>query len=242
MYFHKISKSILDIVYPPACLACGISLLSVPAYNDCLCKKCFDSIRFIRNDYCIKCGKGFGAYTGVLKKCGNCCAGGLHFNRCIGAAHYEGPVRELVHKLKFNGEKAAAKLLSEFIARKIEDQDVLRYVDLIVPVAIHKNKLKKRRYNQAELIGYYLEKHLKLPMVTGNLRRLKETTAQFALSRHARFKNLRGAFVVKNPSVFAGKGVLLVDDVLTTGATSAEISRMLKKAGAHRIFVAVVGR
>jgi ComF family protein len=154
---------------------------------------------------------------------------------------YDGGLRELIHLLKYNGVRPAAML-----AEAIEDlQPHFSETEiLVVPVPLHSRKLRQRGFNQTELIarsaiklkasGFHLSENL--------LERCRETTSQIGLSRHQRRENIRGAFRVVKPDELNGREVLVVDDVFTTGTTVSECARILRRAGASKVYVATVAR
>jgi len=159
---------------------------------------------------------------------------------------YDGGLRELIHLLKYNGVRPAANVLGRMLAEAMEDlQPHFSEAEvLVVPVPLHFRKLRQRGFNQSELIaraaiklktsGFHLSANL--------LERCRETTSQIGLSRHQRRENIRGAFKVAKPDEVSGREVLIVDDVFTTGTTVSECARILRRAGASKVYVATVAR
>ena len=159
---------------------------------------------------------------------------------------YDGGLRELIHLLKYNGVRPAANVLGRMLAEAMEDlQPHFSEAEvLVVPVPLHFRKLRQRGFNQSELIaraaiklktsGFHLSANL--------LERCRETTSQIGLSRHQRRENIRGAFKVAKPDEVSGREVLIVDDVFTTGTTVSECARILRRAGALKVYVATVAR
>ena len=158
---------------------------------------------------------------------------------------YEGGLRELIHLLKYNQVRPAANVLGRMLADAIEDLQPLfgnREV-LMVPVPLHRRKLRERGFNQAELIAcaaLKLKRNARLRLNASLLERCRETQAQIGLSRHQRRENIRGAFVVSNSQELTGREILVVDDVFTTGTTVSECARVLRRAGASKVYVATV--
>jgi ComF family protein len=190
-------------------------------------------------------------------RCGLCRRIEPPFARAVAYGSYEGGLRELVHLLKYGGVRPAANVLGRMLAEAITtlpigtaigiEGDKSSSADVIaVPVPLHKTKLRQRGFNQAELIARAAlkigsSKH-RLQLCTGVLERKRETTSQTGLTSHQRRENLRGAFAVANAETIKGLEVLLVDDVYTTGATVSECARVLRRAGASKVWVATVAR
>jgi len=161
---------------------------------------------------------------------------------------YESGLRELIHLLKYNQVRPAANVLGRMLAEAVEDfQALFGETDLlVVPVPLHSTKLRQRGFNQSELIARAALKVNssagRFQLSLGLLERRRETKSQIGLSRHQRRENIRGAFVVTRPREVAGREVLLVDDVFTTGTTVSECARILRRAGASKVYVATVAR
>lgn len=161
---------------------------------------------------------------------------------------YDGGLRELIHLLKYNQVRPAANVLGRMLVEAMEDLQPLFTVSeiLIVPVPLHSRKLRQRGFNQSELIARAALKLKfsagRFQLIPGLLERQRETKSQIGLSRHQRRENIRGAFVVAKPLDVEGREVLVVDDVFTTGTTVSECARILRRAGASKVFVATVAR
>ncbi|MEK7448180.1 MAG: ComF family protein [Planctomycetota bacterium] len=243
-YLIKTSSAyLLDLVYPRFCLACQVNLQGTDnAYYVCL--NCANKIEKIsQTDACLKCGESLGPYVGTRRRCRNCETIHLKFDRAIGAARYDGVLRELIHRYKYNGEKLLVDFLAELLKNKLADENgLLKEINLIIPVPLHPARLRERGFNQSELLARYLSRSLNIPVSQNHLVRVKKLPPQATLSRPERLRNLRDAFNVKNINPFKNKNILLIDDVLTTGATASSIADTLKKAGAGKVYVAVVGR
>ena len=173
------------------------------------------------------------------------------FERAIAFGSYEGALRGLIHLLKFDQVRPSATVLGRLLAKSIQSLDpTLPPGTLaIVPVPLHASRQSQRGFNQAEMIVRAALKNLyrsdykdRFEVVTRALIRVRDTGSQIGLNRHRRRQNLRGAFVVQAPAAIAGRNVILVDDVYTTGATASECARVLRRAGAARIWVVTVGR
>jgi ComF family protein len=156
-------------------------------------------------------------------------------------------LRELIHLLKYEQVRPAANVLGRMLAEAIEDlRPWFAGKPVVVPVPLHARKLRQRGFNQAELIARAATKLMpvecRLTLCPEVLQRCRETQSQIGLSRHQRRENMRGAFAVVKAEPIAGREILLVDDVFTTGTTVSECARMLRRAGASKVFVATVAR
>jgi ComF family protein len=181
-------------------------------------------------------------------RCGLCRRLEPPYVKATAYGSYESGLRELIHLLKYDQVRPAANVLGRMLAEAMEDLQPLfagREV-LVVPVPLHRRKLRQRGFNESELIA---RAALKIPtsavrfqLRAGLLQRRRETKSQIGLSRHQRRENIRGAFAVARPDELAGREILVVDDVFTTGTTVSECARILRRAGASRVYVATVAR
>ena len=180
-----------------------------------------------------------------LRRCPVCRRIDRPFERAVAYGSYDEGLRELVHLLKFNRVRPAASVLGRMLAEaivRLEGDFELAPV-LLIPVPLHKRKRRQRGFNQAELIAAAALKALasdRYELKPDLLHRVRETDSQIGLTDHQRRENLRGAFAVARAQQVAGRNVLLVDDVYTTGATASECARVLRRAGAARVRVATV--
>ncbi len=207
----------------------------------------------IGEDVCSLCGERlFSPYViegahGDLR-CGLCRRIEPIFARAAAYGSYEGGLRELIHLLKFGGVRPAATVLGRMLAEAMTTlaPELPPESVVVIPVPLHRSKLRQRGFNQAELIARAAlkinQKQDRFQMCTRVLVRKRETTSQIGLARHQRRENLRGAFGMAQAGAIKGREVLLVDDVLTTGATVSECARVLLRAGATKVWVATVAR
>jgi len=198
---------------------------------------------------CAVCGDVLpGAYESAGEtRCGLCRRVQLPFARAAAYGSYEGGLRQLIHLLKYENVQPATDVLARMLADAIRELGPEFGPDpvLLLPVPLHRSKMRGRGFNQAERIARSALRHvsdLRIELVGNDLLRQRETASQTGLTTHQRRENVRGAFRVSRPAAVAGREVLLVDDVYTTGATAAECARVLRKAGASRVLVATVAR
>lgn len=172
--------------------------------------------------------------------CGDCQQHPPAFQRAIALYHYSPPVDHFIRELKFHRQLGLARLLGERLASRLSSESARP--DLIIPVPLHRNRLRERGYNQALEIARPLARVLGVPLDARCLIRKRATPPQAGLSLAARRRNLKDAFVVKHPQAVHGRCVALVDDVMTTGSTVQFASRALRAAGAEEVWVWVVAR
>ena len=186
-----------------------------------------------------------------MTECTMCRLAPPEFTRAVAFAAYNDATRELLHLLKFRGVSAvASSLLAEGMAEAMRKLAFKAAADtLVVPVPLFAARARSRGYNQAQLLAEAGVARLrklcpewKLELRNDVLRRIRDTNSSFAMAPHERRKNLRGAFRINNADVLKGREVLLVDDILTTGATARECARVLLRAGAVKVWVATYAR
>jgi len=207
----------------------------------------------ISEGVCSICGErlarpcAFSGNSGEAR-CGLCRRLEPPFVKAAAYGSYESGLRELIHLLKYDQVRPAASVLGRMLAEAIADLQPL-FGDgplLVVPVPLHARKLRQRGFNQAELIARAALKQFppqgRLASAAHVLERRRETQSQIGLSRHQRRENMRGAFAVTRPEQVEGREILVVDDVFTTGTTVSECARVLRRAGASKVFVATVAR
>jgi ComF family protein len=210
-------------------------------------------MRPIAGGVCSICGERlFSSYAlaaapGELL-CGLCRRIEPAFARAVAYGSYESGLRELIQLLKYGGIRPAANVLGRMLAEAIAalESSFPASTMAVIPVPLHRTKLRQRGFNQAELIACAAIKCSapsgRLRLCAGVLERKRETASQIGLTSHQRRENLRGAFGVAQPETLKGREVLLVDDVYTTGATVSECARVLRRAGATKVWVATVAR
>ncbi|MCC6691671.1 MAG: ComF family protein [Bacteroidia bacterium] len=160
------------------------------------------------------------------------------------AAYYmfskEGKVQKLIHKLKYKGQKEIGLTIGKHFAHELNETCWLREFDAIIPVPLHKSKLRKRGYNQSEYFATGISAVSKIPVITECVTRILPTTTQTRKSRYLRWKNVNDVFKIKNPHMVEGKNILLVDDVVTTGSTLEACAEKILELKNTKISVATI--
>jgi ComF family protein len=235
--------SVVTVVFPTDCRLCGLPLVSSSRLP--VCFECLDSIKPLASDRCLLCGERL--FNGLpLSLCGECLAERPPYEKAAAYGSYADGLRELIHLLKYEQVRPAADVLGRMLAEAVADlaPGFDRELPVVVPVPLHGTKLRARGFNQAELIAKSMAKQkplgMQLELAPELLVRKRATESQVGYTRQQRIANLRGAFGTH--CAVAGRDILLVDDVFTTGTTVAECTRVLRRAGAERVWVATVAR
>jgi len=219
-----------------------------PLNRSFICEDCWNKVGWLREPYCLKCSKLFPSsktFQGVsLPLCQECQENPPYFKRLFAPTLYEGVTKKAIHLLKYNGKKGILRGIERVMKIYFNNTRSLPFLslDLIIPIPLHKKRLKQRGFNQAELLSLIIAKYFHLKLVKDNLERVKPTRSQTTLNRKERMENIRGAFQLKNGEELQGKSILLVDDVYTTGTTVKEASKTVIKAGPKEMYVFVLSR
>ena len=234
-------KALLDLLLPSFCLACEKPL--GPAPELLFCPACLERLHFMESPLCPCCGRIYLKAAGGDHHCGPCLATPTHFTRARAFFLYEEPMKEVVHRFKYQGKTACLPTFTRF-AKNLLRQPHLAEVagaDWIIPVPLHQKRLRERGFNQALLLARaFFPKDRRV--AHDLLIRSRQTEPQTSFNGAARRTNLKNAFTVEKPQRLAGKKILLVDDVFTTGTTVNECARVLKKAGAAEVMVLTLAR
>ena len=237
-----LGRAVLDAVLPPLCLGCN-EIVSAPGS---LCARCWQGFSFISAPHCACCGTPFVEDLGPEALCAGCLVRRPRYHRARAALVYDDQSRRLVLPFKHGDRTDIARACGGWMARA--GADLLASADLVAPVPLHWRRLFMRRYNQAQLLALIVVRtaagRRDLQLTPDLLRRQRWTGSQAGLRAKERRRNVREAFDVhpKWLPLVAGKTVLLVDDVLTTGATVEACARALQRAGVPRVDVLTLAR
>ncbi|MEM1306367.1 MAG: ComF family protein [Pseudomonadota bacterium] len=226
-------RSFRDILVPPACMSCQRPLAS----TDCLCASCWQTVTFISHPLCDRLGVPMPYDTGDVLISADAFANPPDYDRARAACIYDGVVRRLISGFKYHDRQEPRALFARWLITA--GRDLLDDCDVIVPVPLHRLRLIARRFNQSALLAQAIGRETDQTVFYHVLRRHKRTPQQVGLTLHERKRNPRGAFEIKARDThhIAGRRVLLIDDVLTTGATVNACARALKRAGATGVDV-----
>jgi len=226
-------KRCLDFLYPPGCPCCG-SAISEP---HALCARCWGEIRFIERPYCERLGTPLPVHSAERLFSPAAIANPPVFNRARAAVCYDKNARALVHRFKYGDRPELARLMGRLMA--VAGKEILQEADLILPVPLHRWRLWRRRFNHAMELAAAIAQHSGLTCDPFILARIRGTRPQNELTKAQRRENLTGAFAVSDEArmLVQGKNIILIDDVLTTGATANAAAHTLMRAGASNIDV-----
>lgn len=231
---------IVDCIFPPLCHHCREPLHDSRKVR--LCDSCLAGVTPLDAPLCPLCGRPFlyGSCSDHL--CGACSLTLPTFDSARGALLFDGAVRELIHQFKYSGKTMLRRPLALLAADHLDRFVIETGPDVIIPVPLHHKRLRQRGFNQAILLGEIFAQKWRLPLLRNSLRRVRWTEPQVNLSAAERLENVKGAFALADIVAVAGKRVLLVDDVYTTGSTVKECAKVLKSGGAQSVTAITVAR
>ncbi len=232
-------RAMLGLVLPPRCVWCLRDDVDF-AEGPLLCNDCQRMLCGTPTERCRRCGGGLATATATA--CAHCHGRKLRFDRVVTLGSYTAALRECVLTLKGPGHEALSAAMGQLLAARAVEAFTEQQADAVLAVPMHWARRLLRRANNAELIAAALAARLKLPAWHRALRRVRNTRKQGPMLRTQRLKNVRGAFRLRPEFDVHGKRLIVVDDVLTTGATCNEIAKILKRAGTTSVTVAVLAR
>jgi ComF family protein len=234
-------RNILDLLLPSVCSHCNgpIDDSSFPR----LCSACTNDFALIPGAVCPSCGRPFFSPEALTHSpehtCSVCRSKPPAFDQAISIGQFEGPLREAIHQFKYRPCRSLGKPLGFWMARHVR---VNESFDSIMPVPLHRTRLKHRGFNQSVLLAHACAERTGVPLALDNLVRVRETRPQVELKPDEREKNVADAFGVKRAEAVNGKSILLIDDVYTTGATLNACAAALKSAGASGVVALTLAR
>jgi len=242
-FFAQLGRRSLDLILPPLCLKCEAPVARI----DTLCPACWKQIHFLAPPYCHGCGAPFDVLPAhdapaASLLCGKCIATPPRYTTARAAMLYDEASKDLVLGFKHGDRTYLTRALGQWLCQA--GQEFLPAADCLIPVPLHRHRLFQRRYNQAALLARVVGRLTHKPVLSQALQRRRATPSQGHMNRAERQKNVHGAFGV-NPrlsSQLTGKTVVLVDDVLTTGATVEECAKILIEGGATAVHVLTLAR
>jgi ComF family protein len=235
---RRLALTALDLALPPRCIGCGERV----DRTGLACAACWSKLTFIAPPFCDCCGAPFDFGIEGVHRCAACYAAPPSYDRARAAVIYDEGSRGLILGFKHGDRLHAAPAFGAWIARA--GAELLADADLIVPVPLHRWRLLRRRYNQAALIAEHAGRHAGVTHLPDLLERHRATPSQGDMGPAARARNVAGAFRLnpRHADRIKGSRIVLVDDVLTTGATIGACARVLRRGGAARIDVLTLAR
>jgi len=226
--FFGVLNNFLNILFPEECPMCKRQ--STDHVTAPICTECWQGILPYQGPGCQKCGRPLVSDYAIV--CEECIVDEPSFKRAASYGLYEGTLKKAINLLKYYGIKRLSHPLSDFLLHS-----GIPKVDAVIPVPLHEKRLRHREFNQSALIANHIAKRAGVSLILDCLIKAKDTAHQVGLHSKERRRNIKNAFKIKNHHLIKGKKILLIDDVITTGATIRECSRVLAKAGAGDIYV-----
>ena len=238
---RKLGETALTFIYPDVCQVCNQARATAP--GGYVCSECWRQVRFIVPPMCDRCGLPFEGEISDRFECANCRELDLSFSTARSAVAAKGMVLDVIHRWKYSGALWFEPFLAGLLIREAEPALRDGGWDFIVPVPLHPVKQAEREFNQAEHLARHLGRTAQIPVQLNFLRRINPTLTQTRLTRAERTKNMTGAFAPgRDKASIRGKRLVVVDDVLTTGATTSACASVLRTCGAAEVCVWTVAR
>jgi len=271
-FFVAIAQSFKTALFPSKCHVCRAFFKAYGSYSEqrewtfpdekvdlrrrfaqllapYLCPACINDFIAIESPMCPRCGIMFASRTGGDHLCGECLGGGSAFLRVRSAGVYTGTLLALIHQMKYHGRSELSRPLGKLLFCTYTSHWESGEIDWIMPVPLHPRKLRRRGFNQSQLLMAEWPKYLsgknreyRVAIGYDTLRRVRWTAPQTGLGRRERKENIKDAFSLDDKSRIRGCSILLIDDVFTTGATARECTRVLKRGGVKRVDILTLAR
>lgn len=233
----ELLNALLDIFLPPRCHICRVLIPGSGALH--ICDSCYAGLPIISPPCCSICGIPLQG-AGESHPCGRCITAPPPYLAARAALRHEGACRDLIHAFKYRGKSHLRRPLGLLTAQRLVGFRQAHQPDLLVPVPLHRSRLRSRGFNQAVLLAELLSKQWQIPLQRQLLQRTRATIPQMELTRAERLTNLQGAFKVHDSTLISGRRIMLVDDVFTTGSTLAACATTLLQAGCEQVTAVTV--
>ena len=239
-HLHGAWDAALNFIYPPVCQVCREERAGIK--EGYVGGKCWSQVRFLTAPFCERCGSPYEGSIGRPFVCGNCQDIPFHFRFARSAVVANPLVLTVIHRYKYNRALCFEPFLADLLIRQAVPSLKNGKWDMIVPVPLHPAKKREREFNQAERLARHLSRATHIPVNEDLVRRVQATETQTRLNRTERAGNVQNAFAPRSPKKLNGEKIILLDDVLTTGATTSACARVLRRAGAGDLCVWTVAR
>jgi competence protein ComFC len=238
-FLFRLKDDILDFVYPQSCPICQKSLKKD---ENLICEECLKTLAILPAPFCPYCRSFFEEGEPIV-----------HHN-CIGLNHpedrkilavrslgrFDDSLQKLIHQFKYGKKIPLGKHLAESLGQAVAKSETFTECDLVIPVPLHSARHRERGFNQSQVLAEGISEVINIPVLKGVLKRKKNTKDQTYLNAEQRAENVKNAFVIAKPEMISSKKIILVDDVMTTGATLNECAGMLHSAGAKSVLAATL--
>ncbi len=232
-------RDLLDLVFPRVCAGCGGRVGDATGH---LCWDCQSQLPFVRQPYCLHCGDPVEGRVDEAFTCHWCDELNPAFDYARSVVRYRGSVQRMIQAIKYHAAHHLTPDMVRLLMAGLDTAPEFGPLDALCCVPLHRVRQRERGYNQSALLAHGLAQKLGKPFLKRALVRHRQTGTQTHLSARERVANVHGAFAVRRNAAVAGLNVLLLDDVMTTGATVSEVARVLKVAGAVKVCVLTIAR
>jgi ComF family protein len=230
-------KGLKDLIYPNCCLVCK-NKIAPPDQQQLICAGCWGKVEQNLPPFCARCGRHLDSQAIEKNACKSCSRLNFYFDRAFSPCQYTGTVKKLIHEFKYSGKDYLGKPLGKLMQTFIRDYQLpIAHLDFLVPIPLHKSRQREREFNQAEILSQEVAREFDKKVLTDFFIRVKPTKTQTELTYQERCQNVEKSFAVTKPELIKNANLLLIDDVLTTGATSSEAAKSLKEAGAKIVIL-----
>jgi ComF family protein len=231
----SLTHSLLNFIFPPFCASCHQKILQ--SGSGLICEACWDSLERWGAQSCQRCGQKLAAVPEAQEPllCPSCRIPDWACSDIRAIGPFKAPLADAIHLLKYSDRRSVVKKLSHFMEQSLAEVAHYREADLILAVPLHPARKRERGYNQAQLLAQALGKTWNKLCPENIISRARHTQTQTKLNRQQRLENVKDIFTVKKPELVKGKSVILIDDVLTTGATIGSCAGKLLEAGASKV-------
>jgi ComF family protein len=237
--FGGLLKGLKDLIYPNCCLVCKNNI--PPAdQRQFICFSCWDKVEKNLPPFCANCGRHLDPEAIEKNACPGCSKykTNFYFDRAFSPCAYTGAIKNLIHEFKYSGKDYLGKPLGKLMNSFIRDYQLpIQHLDFILPVPLHRSRKRQREFNQAEILSQEVAREFDKKVLTDAFIRVKPTKTQTELTLRQRHQNVEQSFLVTKPRLIKDANLLLIDDILTTGATANEAAKCLKNAGARKVLL-----
>lgn len=240
--FRYLVTGLADLVFPPTCHHCFEGATTGSGISQPLCDTCYKLLVQLLGSHCPRCAAVYPNIHPAAMNCPHCQREDYAFTQTIAWGNYDSILREIILQMKDQSNESLAYQMGALFADQCRDKFNTLTFDAILPVPLHWTRRLWRGYNQAESLAQAIARTLSKPCYSHWLWRRLQTPKQTKVTPHQRRKNLKKAMAARIPKQFQGQRILLIDDVLTTGATADACARALLAAGAGNVTVAVLAR
>jgi ComF family protein len=238
-FLFELKDDLLDFVYPQSCSIC---LKSLKKDENQICQECRKTLAILPAPFCPYCGSFFAKGESIIQ---HLCIGlNRPEDRRILAVRslgrFDESFQKLIHRLKYGKKIPLGEYLAESLGQVVAKADTFTECDLVIPVPLHRARQRERGFNQSQVLAEGISKVIKIPVLKGILKRKRNTKDQTYLNAKQRAENVKDAFIIARPEMISSKKIILVDDVMTTGATLNECAGILLSGGAKCILAATL--